>query len=246
MIISGWPPMIQRINPYGGAIALGHPLASSGRTPDDSSRAGVSGASGGPLWAHHDVHRSRDGRHGDLGESPLLLRRGGCSVRTDELEQLILEASASSEGEVVTRALSRDITLPRAAGTAVLITLDNGRGHTRPNTLGAHGLGELNRALDARSGPQRHRRDRDHWKAIHAGRGRRPHRIRQDRQIATRHWPSPGSAMPSSTSCGRLRVPTFAFINGLALGGGFGAHPALPLPDGVGGRLGNRSARIRH
>ena len=60
-------------------------------------------------------------------------------MRADELEQLIAEASASSEGEVVTRALSRDIQLPHTAGTAVLITLDNGRDHTRPNTLGARG-----------------------------------------------------------------------------------------------------------
>ena len=57
-------------------------------------------------------------------------------MRADELEQLIAEASAGSEGEVVTRALSRDIKLPHTAGTAVLITLDNGRDHTRPNTLG--------------------------------------------------------------------------------------------------------------
>ena len=33
-------------------------------------------------------------------------------MRAGELDQLITEASASSEGEVVTRALSRDIKLP--------------------------------------------------------------------------------------------------------------------------------------
>ena len=70
-------------------------------------------------------------------------------VKAEELEQLIAETSAGSEGEVVTRALSRDIKLPHTSGTAVLITLDNGRDHTRPNTLGPRGLGELNRALDA-------------------------------------------------------------------------------------------------
>ncbi|HWI01700.1 MAG TPA: 3-hydroxyacyl-CoA dehydrogenase, partial [Propionibacteriaceae bacterium] len=70
-------------------------------------------------------------------------------MRDEELQQLIAAASASSEGEVVTRALSRDIQLPHTGGTAVLITLDNGRDHTRPNTLGIEGLGELNRALDA-------------------------------------------------------------------------------------------------
>ena len=58
-------------------------------------------------------------------------------MRADELDQLIAAASASSEAEVVTRALSRDIKLPHTAGTAVLITLDNGRDYRRPNTLGA-------------------------------------------------------------------------------------------------------------
>ena len=33
-------------------------------------------------------------------------------MKADELEQLITEASAGSEDEVVTRALSRDIKLP--------------------------------------------------------------------------------------------------------------------------------------
>ena len=70
-------------------------------------------------------------------------------MKAEELEQLIAAASAKSEGEVVTSALSRDIKLPHTSGIAVLITMDNGRDHTRPNTLGARGLGELNHALDA-------------------------------------------------------------------------------------------------
>ena len=39
-------------------------------------------------------------------------------------------------GEVVTRALVRDVELPESdqgSGTMALITLDNGRDHTRPN-----------------------------------------------------------------------------------------------------------------
>ena len=39
-------------------------------------------------------------------------------------------------GEVVTRALVRDVELPYGAGTMALITLDNGHDHTRPNTFG--------------------------------------------------------------------------------------------------------------
>jgi len=51
--------------------------------------------------------------------------------------------------EVVTRALVRDVELPDGAGTMALITLDNGRDHTRPNTFGPAGLLALREALDA-------------------------------------------------------------------------------------------------
>ena len=51
--------------------------------------------------------------------------------------------------EVVTRALVRDVELPDGAGTMALITLDNGRDHTRPNTFGPAGLLALRDALDA-------------------------------------------------------------------------------------------------
>ena len=48
--------------------------------------------------------------------------------------------------ETVTRALVRDVQLPGGAGTMALITLDNGRDHTRPNTFGPAGLQSLNHA----------------------------------------------------------------------------------------------------
>ena len=51
--------------------------------------------------------------------------------------------------EVVTRALVRDVELPYGAGTMALITLDNGRDHTRPSTFGPAGLLSLGDALDA-------------------------------------------------------------------------------------------------
>ena len=140
-------------------------------------------------------------------------------MRTDELEQLIIEASAMSNGEVVTRALSRDISLPHAAGTAVLITLDNGRGHTRPNTLGAHGLGELNRALDLALA-------RDEIVAIAitgkpftlaagADLSGFAKIVSRDQALAIARI---GHAVFDKLHTSR--VPTFAFINGLALGGG--------------------------
>ena len=50
--------------------------------------------------------------------------------------------------EVVTHAHVRDVDLPGGAGTLALITLDNGFDHTKPNTFGPGGLLELNDALD--------------------------------------------------------------------------------------------------
>ena len=141
-------------------------------------------------------------------------------MRTGDLDQLITEASARSEGEVVTRALSRDVTLPHAAGTAVLITLDNGRGLTRPNTLGARGLDELNRALDAALT----RTDiaaiaitgKPFMLAAGADLTGFAKIINRDQALAI--------ARIGHAVFDKLRaspIPTFAFINGLALGGGF-------------------------
>jgi 3-hydroxyacyl-CoA dehydrogenase/enoyl-CoA hydratase/carnithine racemase len=140
-------------------------------------------------------------------------------MRTDELETLIADASAEAEGEVVTRALSRDIKLPHTAGTAVLITLDNGRDHTRPNTLGARGLGELNRALDAALA-------RDDVVAIAvtgkpfilaagADLSQFAKIVNRDQALAMARI---GHAVFDKLQASR--VPTFAFINGVALGGG--------------------------
>jgi 3-hydroxyacyl-CoA dehydrogenase/enoyl-CoA hydratase/carnithine racemase len=140
-------------------------------------------------------------------------------MRAEELQQLITAASAATEGEVVTRALSRDIKLPYTAGTAVLITLDNGRGPTRPNTLGPRGLGELNQALDAALA-------RDDVLAI--GVTGKPFSlvagadlsgfakiVNRDQALAIARI---GHAVFDKLQSSR--VPTFAFINGLALGGG--------------------------
>src|SRR5213083_1131592 len=89
--------------------------------------------------------------------------------------------------EVVTRALVRDVELPDGAGTMALITLDNGRDHTRPNTFGPAGLQSLNDALIAA---------RDEALTI----------ARLGHSVFRR--------------LGELSVPSFAFVNGAALGGG--------------------------
>jgi len=54
---------------------------------------------------------------------------------------------AAANGEVVTHSYVRDVSLP-SGGTMALITLDNGEDHTRPNTLGPITLTELNDRID--------------------------------------------------------------------------------------------------
>ena len=163
-------------------------------------------------------------------------------MRADELERVIAEASARSDGEVVTHALSRDIKLPHTTGTTVLITLDNSRDHTRPNTLGARGLSELNRAIDAALA-------RDDVLAI-AVTGK-PFMLVAGADLSAfskivNRDDALAIARIGHAVYDKLRtsqVPTFAFINGLALGGGLeltlhchyrtvsAAAPGIALPE---------------
>ncbi len=163
-------------------------------------------------------------------------------MRADELERLIAKAAAESEGEVVTHALSRDIRLPHTTGTAVLITLDNGRDHTRPNTLGARGLGELNKAIDAALA----REDilgiavtgKPFTLAAGADLSTFSKIVNRDQALAIARI---GHAVYDKLHTSH--VPTFAFINGLALGGGLeltlhchyrtvsAAAPGIALPE---------------
>ncbi|MFS0714709.1 3-hydroxyacyl-CoA dehydrogenase NAD-binding domain-containing protein [Microbacterium sp. 2P01SA-2] len=123
--------------------------------------------------------------------------------------------------EVVTHALVRDVRL--ASGrTLALITLDNGRDHTRPNTLGPATLAELGSVLDAL--------------AARAAAGEIDAVGITGKQyiLAAGADLSDVSRLPSKEIAklvaqrghqvlGRLSqlgVPSFAFVNGLALGGG--------------------------
>jgi 3-hydroxyacyl-CoA dehydrogenase/enoyl-CoA hydratase/carnithine racemase len=140
-------------------------------------------------------------------------------VNDSDLRTLIEQAASAAEGEVVTRALSRDVALPHTDRPAVLITLDNGQDHTRPNTLGARGLAELNNALDMA-------RSRDDICAIlvtgkpfilAAGADLSAMGVLSDREQAL------AIARIGHAVLGKLHdapVPTFALINGMALGGG--------------------------
>ncbi len=121
--------------------------------------------------------------------------------------------------EVITHAHCRAIDMPGGTGRVALITLDNGFDHTKPNTFGPGGLASLDAAIDAALAepglvavaltgkpfifavgadltgvPQLTTRD----EALQIG--RLGHRVFR--------------------RLGELPVPTFAFINGAAMGGG--------------------------
>ena len=122
--------------------------------------------------------------------------------------------------EVITHALVRDVDLSAfgASGTLALITLDNGLDHNRPNTFGPQSLA----ALDA---------------AITEATSRKPAAIAITGKPFIFAAGADLSALSfiskreQSTAIGKLghdvfrrlgesTIPTFAFINGLALGGG--------------------------
>jgi 3-hydroxyacyl-CoA dehydrogenase/enoyl-CoA hydratase/carnithine racemase len=121
--------------------------------------------------------------------------------------------------EVVTQARLQYVDLPHAAGKAALITLDNGFDHKRPNTFGPQSLAALAATLDEIEGREdlvavcltgkpfvfsvgadlkvfRELTSHDQVREI----GRLGHRVFR--------------------RLGELNVPTFAFINGAAMGGG--------------------------
>jgi 3-hydroxyacyl-CoA dehydrogenase/enoyl-CoA hydratase/carnithine racemase len=124
--------------------------------------------------------------------------------------------------EVVTRALVRDVELPYGAGTMALITLDNGRDHTRPNTFGPAGLLALRDALDevaARAA----RGDitavgvtgKPFIFAVGADLSGAPLIGARDEALAIGRL-----GHEVFRRFGELAVPSFAFVNGAALGGG--------------------------
>ncbi|HEX8581182.1 MAG TPA: enoyl-CoA hydratase/isomerase family protein, partial [Acidimicrobiales bacterium] len=122
--------------------------------------------------------------------------------------------------EVVTTGRVRYLRLPGLAGELALITIDNGHDHTRPSTFGPGGLASLDAALDE----------------VEA-RSPAPAAIAVTGKPFVFAVGADLSGVPSIADAATAReiaetghrvfrrlkdspVPTFAFVNGAALGGG--------------------------
>ncbi|GCD21837.1 3-hydroxyacyl-CoA dehydrogenase [Cellulomonas algicola] len=124
--------------------------------------------------------------------------------------------------ERVSHALVRDVTLPGGAGTLALVTIDNGLDHTKPTTLGPLGIAELTAALTTVR--ERVRAGEVHAVAVTgkpyflaAGADLTQVTTVTDRDTALELGRGGHAAYGLLHDMG---VPTFAFVNGVALGGG--------------------------
>ena len=130
----------------------------------------------------------------------------------------LTNAAGRFPAEVVTKALVRYFDLPLGAGRFALVTLDNGFDHTKPNTFGPGGLAALNAALD-----EVERED-----VVGVGITGKPFifAVGADlKAIEVMNTREQGLAMGKAghgafRRLGGFKVPTFAFYNGAAMGGG--------------------------
>ncbi len=137
---------------------------------------------------------------------------------SEDVREAIERARASFPEEVVTKALVRYVDLPGGGGRCALITLDNGLDHTRPSTFGPGGLAALNAALDEVAAAD---------VAAVALTGKPfVFAVGADLSgVATVARRAQAEAIAVAGQqvfrrLGSLGVPTFAFVNGAALGGG--------------------------
>ncbi|KRF25148.1 3-hydroxyacyl-CoA dehydrogenase NAD-binding domain-containing protein [Phycicoccus sp. Soil803] len=147
--------------------------------------------------------------------------------------------------EVVTHTPVRDVTLPGKAGTLALVTLDNGFDHTKPNTFGPQTIAGLKTTVDA----LRARAEAGEIQAVGitgkpfifaVGADLKAVSQAADREQALEVARAGHAAFAAIMD---LPVPTFAFVNGAAMGGGVeialsadyrtisAGVPALALPE---------------
>lgn len=172
----------RRVNPYGGAIAVGHPLASSGVRLMIQARAPVRRATRRPVRPHGDVRRSRPGRRRDLGEPELRRER---------------TMSTAPRPERVAHARVQDVTLPAAWARSPWSRSTTGwTTPSRPRSVppGWRSLTEAFQALQARVRRGEPRRRRGDRQAVGLRGGRRPHA--GDGRPDPRPGAGPGSQRP--------------------------------------------------
>lgn len=133
-----------------------------------------------------------------------------------------MSTTTDTRPERVSHAIARDVTLPGGAGTLALVTIDNGLDHTKPTTFGPLGIAELTATLTA----VRARVEAGEIVAV-AVTGK-PYYLAAGADL-TQIGTVPGRE--GALGLGRgghvayellhtMGVPTFAFVNGVALGGG--------------------------
>src|SRR6476469_1440264 len=124
--------------------------------------------------------------------------------------------------EGVTRTPVQDVTLPGGAGILALVTLDNGHDHTRPNTFGPQGIAGLQATVDG----LRTRAEAGEIQAVGitgkpfvfavgADLSGVPYVTESEQALAVAR-----AGHAAFASIMDLPVPTFAFVNGAAMGGG--------------------------
>jgi 3-hydroxyacyl-CoA dehydrogenase/enoyl-CoA hydratase/carnithine racemase len=124
--------------------------------------------------------------------------------------------------EVITIAMARDIALPADAGTFVLITLDNGFDHTKPNTFGPATLSGLAGVLSTT------RVRAQAGEIVGVGVTGKPFIFAVGADLTGIHKVTTRDQALAISQLGHktfeqlrtLPVPTFAFVNGAAMGGG--------------------------
>ena len=155
------------------------------------------------------------------------------------------QSTSTLPNEVVTHALVQDVALPGGGGTLALVTLDNGHDHTRPNTFGPASIGELHDAIRS----LRTRAEAGDIQAV--GLTGKPFIFAVGADLSGVPYVTERQQALDIAKAGHatfaalmdLPVPSFAFVNGAAMGGGVEAAlactyrtistgvPALAFPE---------------
>jgi 3-hydroxyacyl-CoA dehydrogenase/enoyl-CoA hydratase/carnithine racemase len=133
-----------------------------------------------------------------------------------------IDFTALFPDEVITIAMARDIALPGDVGTFVLITLDNGFDHTKPNTFGPATLSGLAGVLSST------RARAQAGEIVGVGVTGKPFIFAVGADLTGIHKVTTRDQALAISQLGHktfeqlrtLPVPTFAFVNGAAMGGG--------------------------